>query len=58
MVEETLRKSMEANPLWEIFDWHPLNPVLKQRKRTAEPEASEEHDNQSDQGTPRNETEE
>ncbi len=39
MVKKPLRKFMENNPYWGVFDWHPLNLILKRPKRKSERES-------------------
>ena len=29
MVKRFLKRVMEKNPYWEIFDWHPMNLAFK-----------------------------
>jgi len=33
MIKKLLKKFMEENPYWGVFDWHPLNLALKRPKR-------------------------
>jgi len=36
MVKKPLKKFMEDNPYWGVFDWHPLNLILKKPRRKSE----------------------
>jgi hypothetical protein len=33
MNQGTLKRFLEANPFWEIYDWHPMTLALSNRKK-------------------------
>jgi hypothetical protein len=42
MVKNPLKKFMEDNPYWGIFDWHPMNLALKKSKRKSDSSGSKD----------------